>query len=127
MKNTSEISERDLRFYRRLLRNRVFSELLAYFESLAKSNDFKKSDLAARLNKDRGAISRLFAEPSNLTLDTVSDLLVAMDAELAFRIVRAQSPNDSTDEQGAEEFVSWAQAHQGDIRPEMVTSATDDV
>lgn len=95
MKNASEtISDRELRFYRKLRKNRVFNELMAYYASLAESQGLRKAHLAKRLGKDPSQITRWFAEPGNLNLDTLSDLLTSMDAEMSFRIVPAENSDN---------------------------------
>ena len=86
MKATSKISDRDLNFQRRLTRSRIYSELIAHYVKMSKTSGLKKHHLAALLGKDRAQITRLLSEPSNLTLDTISDLLLAMDAELEVQI-----------------------------------------
>ncbi len=129
MTNTSKISDRDIRFYRRLRRNRVFSELLAYYAKIAEENGIRKSDIATRLGKQPSQITRWFAEPVNLTLDTISDLLLAMNAELVFGVVPASSDR-YTAEDFMQEFKDWAEnqeditvSAQFDDLPIFITSA----
>ena len=86
MKSTSKINPRDIRFARRLLRNRVFSELLGLFAERAERDGLTKSQLASLLNKDPSQITRWLSEPSNLGLDTISDLLVAMAGQIELSI-----------------------------------------
>jgi len=59
----------------------VFSKLVAFITEQAQREHATKKDIAERLDKDPGLISRLLNQPSNLTLDTISDLLLAFDAE----------------------------------------------
>jgi len=129
MTNTSKISDRDIRFYRRLRRNRVFSELLAYYAKVAEENGIRKSDIATRLGKEPSQITRWFAEPANLTLDTISDLLLAMNAELEFGIVPASS-DQYTAKDFMQEFKNWTEnqeditvSAQFDNRPIFITGA----
>jgi len=107
------MSDRDIRFYRRLRRNHVFSKLLAYYEKIAEENGIKKSDIATMLGKKPSQITRWFAEPANLTLDTISDLLLAMNAELEFGVVPASS-EQYTAEDFMQEFKNWTE-NQEDI------------
>jgi transcriptional regulator with XRE-family HTH domain len=74
-------SVRDVSYYRQRYRNRVFAKLVSFITEQAQRDRVTKKDIAERLNKDRGLISRLLSQPSNLTLDTISDLLLAFDAE----------------------------------------------
>jgi transcriptional regulator with XRE-family HTH domain len=78
---TEAKSARDVYYYRRRLKNRIFARLAAFFAEEAKRTGLTKKDLAERLNKDPAQITRWLSGPSNLTLDTLSDLLLAMDAE----------------------------------------------
>jgi len=72
---------RDLAYYRQRYRNRVFSKLVSFIAEQSERKKLTKKDIAERLNKDPGQISRLLNQPGNLTLDTISDLLLAFDAE----------------------------------------------
>ena len=47
-----------------------------------------RKDIAAKLRKDPAQITRWLSSPTNLTLDTISDLLLACGAECEFSIVR---------------------------------------
>jgi transcriptional regulator with XRE-family HTH domain len=76
-----EVKPRDVFYYRRRLKNRIFARLASYFAEEAERTGITKKDLADRLNKDPSQITRWLSGPSNLTLDTLSDLLLAMDAE----------------------------------------------
>lgn len=91
MENTSKtepLSKRDLYYYRRRFLNRVFSELAKYFSDEAEKNGATKSKIAKRLDVDPSQITRWFSGPSNLTLESISDILLALDAEAEpFKIV----------------------------------------
>lgn len=100
MKNTSKISQRDIRFARRFLRNQVYTELLGLFAEKAQSEALTKSRIAASLDRDPSQITRWFAEPSNLELDTISDLLVAIGGEMTISVSPA-----AEDQVDLEEFM----------------------
>ena len=90
MPNTSKIemlSERDIFYYRRRLQNNVYNDVLVRFVELAKKEGLTKRRIAQALGKDEGQLSRLFSEPANWTLATISDLLLAMHAELSHEVV----------------------------------------
>ena len=108
MKNTSEtrLSEREIRFNRRAKRNAVFSELLGYFAQLAESGVLNKRTLALRLDQDPSRITTIFREPSNLTLDTISDLLLAMDADMRFEVIPATE--ERADADFMKDFAAWS-------------------
>ena len=91
MVDTSKIkqpSRRDVAYYRQRQKNRVFAALAKFFAEEAAQGNISKKELAARMAKDPSQITRLLSAPSNLELDTVSDFLLAMGAEMDHRIVR---------------------------------------
>ena len=91
MENTSKISpipKRDLFYYRQRMKNRVFTELASFFANEAAAHQLTKRLLAYRLQSDPASITRWLSAPSNLTLETISDLLLALDAEMDTSIVR---------------------------------------
>lgn len=91
MENTSRLvkaRKRDAAYYRQRQKNRVFTELAKFFAEEAESRGITKKDLAEALNKDPSQITRWLAAPSNFELDTLSDILLALGAEMDHRIVR---------------------------------------
>lgn len=74
-------SARDIAYYRQRFKNRVHSKLVSFLTACAQEDKITQKDIADRLDKDPGLISRWLREPSNLTLDTISDLLLAVDAD----------------------------------------------
>jgi transcriptional regulator with XRE-family HTH domain len=74
-------SVRDIHYYRQRFKNRVHSKLVSWVSDEASRLKLTKKDIAERLGKDPGQISRLLNQPSNLTLDTISDMLLAFDSE----------------------------------------------
>lgn len=90
MANTSEmhrLSEREVFYYRQRQKNRFFQAVIAYFSDRAESEGLTKRDVATLLDKEPSQITRWLSGPGNWTLDTISDLLLAMGAELDFGIV----------------------------------------
>jgi hypothetical protein len=81
--NNAPLSERDIFYFRYRFRNRVFQSVMAYFASQAKGHQLTRANIAAALGKDPAQITRWFSGPGNWTLDTVSDLLLAMNAEMS--------------------------------------------
>ena len=82
------VDESELGYARQRFKNRVFTQLVEFFETEAEERGIYQSDLAIALKKDAGQLSRLLKHPSNLTLETISDLLTALDAEMDTRIIR---------------------------------------
>ncbi len=84
MKSSTKIapkSVREISYYRQRYRNRVFSKLVSFITEQAQRDHLSQKEIAEVLNKDPGQISRALSQPSNLTLDTISDFLLAFDAE----------------------------------------------
>jgi hypothetical protein len=81
-------SRRDVACYRQRQKNRVFTELVSFFAEEAERSGMTKKDLADLLEKDPAQITRWLSAPSNFELDTLSDILLALDAEMDHRIVR---------------------------------------
>jgi len=52
------------------------------FERLAKEGGLNQSRIADRLGLSRARISKILSNPGNWTLDTVGDLLAAMDGRI---------------------------------------------
>ncbi len=90
MQNTlskEEIPLKDIYYFRQRFKNKIYQSTLAYFVEMAKERNLTKKDIARLLNKDPAQITRWFSGPNNWTLDTISDLLLSMDAELKYEIV----------------------------------------
>jgi hypothetical protein len=90
MENTSSnvISQRDIFYFRQRQRNRVFSKLAAFFANEAHHNGLTKKHIASVLKRDPSQITRWLSEPNNLTLDTISDILLALGSEMDYTIVK---------------------------------------
>jgi hypothetical protein len=74
-------------YFQQRQRNRVFQEVLRHFAKCVDEKQISKKAIAEKLGKDPSQITRWFAAPTNWTLDTISDLLLAMDAEMDFTVV----------------------------------------
>ncbi len=99
MKSTldrNKIPAKDIFYFRQRLKNKIFQSALAYFADLAKERNLTKKEIAKSLSKDPAQITRWFAGPNNWTLDTISDLLLAMDAELKYEIVSLHENSQQT-------------------------------
>jgi transcriptional regulator with XRE-family HTH domain len=90
MENTSEqpaLSKRDIFYYRQRMKNRIFTAIASFFATEAECHRITKREIANRLGCDPAQITRWLSAPSNMTLDTISDLLVALKAEADVQIV----------------------------------------
>lgn len=83
---TSRLTEREIFYFRQRYKNRVFQAVAAFFAARAEGG-LTKSELAARLGKDPAQVTRWFSGPGNWTLETVSDLLLAMNAEMSSEVL----------------------------------------
>jgi Helix-turn-helix len=73
------ISQSKLVYLQERLRGRFFDFLLGVFED-ARKNGLTQAKLARRIRKPPEVINRWFSAPSNLTLDSISDLLAGISA-----------------------------------------------
>lgn len=91
----SPVSERDIYYYRQRAKNRIFELLTSFFAEEAERTGVTKRDIAERLRRDPAQITRWLSSPSNLTIDTISDLLLSLGAEMDYSVgkfaERAQS------------------------------------
>src|SRR3978361_132643 len=91
MANTSKrkpAARRDVAYFRQRQKNRVFTVLVSFFAQEAERSGMTKKELAELLEKDPAQITRWLSAPSNFELDTLSDLLLVLGAEMDHRIVR---------------------------------------
>ena len=90
MKSTvseTKLPETEIYFFRQRLKNKIFQSTMSYFAEAASENSMTRKDIAFLLDKDPAQITRWFSGPDNWTLDTISDLLLAMGAEIKYEIV----------------------------------------
>lgn len=91
MGNSSSLKKatrRDAAYYRQRQKNHVFSALVGFFQDEAQRRDITKKDWAEAMGKDPAQCTRWLTSPSNLELDTISDMLLPFEAEMEHRIVR---------------------------------------
>jgi transcriptional regulator with XRE-family HTH domain len=72
------IPQDTLVYFRERLRHRLHSAILDAFTQRAKERELKQKDLATRIHKSRVQINRWLSTASNLTLDSISDLMVGL-------------------------------------------------
>jgi len=78
---TDALPARDLAYFSQRFRHRVFAVLVSRFAALAEQGMISKTALARKIGKDQGQVTRLLAMPSNMTIDTVSELALALGCE----------------------------------------------
>jgi hypothetical protein len=83
-----EVKDRDLFYYRQRSKNRLFEALTSFFAEEAERRGITKRDIAESLQRDPAQITRWLTTPSNLTLETISDLLLSLGAEMDYSVAR---------------------------------------
>jgi transcriptional regulator with XRE-family HTH domain len=73
--DTNKVPQGTLAYFRARLKHRIFSLIIKEF----KKSGLSQADLARRLDKEPAQLSRLFSGPGNLTIETVSDILFAIN------------------------------------------------
>jgi hypothetical protein len=94
MENTSKtdpIPSRELVYRREMAKNQFYDAIVRLFAEAAEQKGLNKRALSASLDKDPALITRLLAHPSNLTIETISDLLLAMGYVPELRVKPLQS------------------------------------
>ena len=91
------LTDREIFYFRQRQKNRIYQAIIRYFAQQAEARGLTKSDIAFTLGKNRSQITRWFAGPGNLEIDTISDLLLAMNAEMDQEIVGFHEVDGDTD------------------------------
>jgi hypothetical protein len=88
---------RTLEFFRNRLRTQLFDLVVSEYTKQARAG-FTKRDLARRISRRPEQITRWLGTPSNWTLETVSDLLLAIsEAELSVCLRKLNRLDKTTD------------------------------
>ena len=81
------ISTREITYYNRRLQNAVFNEIVRAFVEEVKAGRLSRATLAKRIGKEPAQITRWLSGPANLTLNTISIILLGMNAEMDAKVV----------------------------------------
>jgi transcriptional regulator with XRE-family HTH domain len=73
-------------YFRQRLRNRIYEDVIKAIEEAAATTGVKQKDIAQKLDLRPSQVSRWLSGPANWGVDTVSDLLWSIDAELDFHV-----------------------------------------
>lgn len=96
---------RTLAYFRERLRNRLYSMVVKEFLKQSETHKLTRADIARRIGRKPEQITRWLGVPSNWTLDTVSDLMLAMGAEPDFSIALLAHKTATTSEDSEESSV----------------------
>jgi transcriptional regulator with XRE-family HTH domain len=83
---TSPLSEFQLAYFQQRQKNRIFEAIVGFFADCYNRGEITKKQLALRLSKDPSQITRWLSGPSNLELDSISDILAGLNAEMDFAV-----------------------------------------
>ena len=84
--NNVSLSKAEFAYFRSRLKNRIHDIVVNYYLQLQKEEGLTKAELARRLDTRPEQITRWLSAPGNWQLDTMSNLLLAMQAEPDFTI-----------------------------------------
>ena len=76
--NGDKIPLGTLSYFRERFRDRLYDLVIEEFLTQQKENNLKKADIARRIGRRPEQVTRWFGAPGNWTLETVSDLLLAI-------------------------------------------------
>lgn len=78
----TKLRARDIFYFRRRFHNHLFAMVSAFYAQEAEAGRTSIDDIAGKLDVQRTTVMRWLRHPSGMTMETVSDLLFAMDAEI---------------------------------------------
>ena len=73
-------------YFQQRNQNRIYEIMVKFIETYCVTNQVRKRDLAQAIGVSPSQLSHWLAGPANWTIDTVSDLLFAVSAEMDYAI-----------------------------------------
>jgi hypothetical protein len=80
-----EIPIGKLAYFRARLRNALHDAVLKAFDQQRRESNLTKTVLARRIHRSPAQVTRWLSNPQNWTLDTISDLLVALGQDIELK------------------------------------------
>jgi transcriptional regulator with XRE-family HTH domain len=93
---TSSSSAFERARFRQLFRNQVHDQIVRLFLAQQEQHGLTQKVIAERMGVHPSRINRLLGDPANLTLDTISDLLLAMNAVMTCDVRHVEEPLTKT-------------------------------
>ena len=75
------LPKRTRAYFQQRFQQQVFARIAKAFSHRAEEFGVSKSGLATLVDKDKAQINRILAHPTNLTLDTLSEIMFALNYE----------------------------------------------
>jgi hypothetical protein len=88
----NKIDTRETAYFRQRFKHAVFARLIDMFAERAERYGLTKAKMSTLTGKDPAVVNRLLSLPSNLTLDTLSDLALAMGCEPEISLEPVETP-----------------------------------
>jgi len=107
-----------LAYFRQRLRNHLHELVLGEFLKQEADTNLTKAKIARRMRRENPSqITLWFSSPSNLSIDTMSDLMLAMGAEPGLTVTRlneaaARARNDAAHEWLDSSAIAWVEKNQ---------------
>ena len=96
IRDAPKLSQYTKSYFQARLKNRVHQLVLRELKRQQKNDGFTKADLARRTGRGPDRVSRLLGSPGNWTLETISDLLLALRCELSMELSRFDAVQNTT-------------------------------
>lgn len=76
------LTQREIFYFRQRQKQRIFQLVMAHLAE----RGVTKGEIAILIGRNKSQVTRWFKGPGNWTFDTLSDLLLAMGAEMNFSV-----------------------------------------